>query len=201
MHGHPPQSFVDIRRSSLISFDIAYARTDNFTGNILPGYGQPGAWLHQDAAECLFRTIETLKRLKLGLVVWDAYRPFRATQQMVQWANDTDQAYLVEEGYIARRSRHNSGIAIDVGLIKDGVLLDMGTQWDDFSHTSHTLHATGTALRNRLLLQGIMHAHGWIGYSKEWWHFQLPNGAQYPIRDVPYGTQEHPESPEFREGT
>ena len=86
MHGSPPQSFVDIRRSSFLSFDIGYARKDNFTGNILPGYAQPGAWLHQEAAERLFHTAQTLQKLKLRLLVWDAYRPFRATQQMVQWA-------------------------------------------------------------------------------------------------------------------
>ena len=51
----------------------------------------------------------------------------------------------------------------------------MGTEWDDFSRESHIVNVTGEALKNRMLLQGIMRMHGFIGYSKEWWHFQLPN--------------------------
>ena len=114
---------------------------------------------------------------------------------MVSWAEETDQSYLVEEGYIARRSRHNSGVAVDIGLVKDGHLLDMGTHWDDFSDASHICNATGKALQHRLLLQGIMRTQGWIGYTKEWWHFELPGAQNYPPLDVPYGAHEPLTSP------
>ena len=86
MQHHPPQSFVDLRQYPFLSFDIAYARHDNFTGKPLPGYGYPGAWLHKDAAESILELQQTLKKLELGLLIWDAYRPYRATRHMVSWA-------------------------------------------------------------------------------------------------------------------
>ena len=106
MHCLPPQSFIDLKQFPFLSFDIAYARHDNFTGDPLPGYGIAGAWLHEDAAQLLINIHTTLEKLGLKLLIWDAYRPYRATQQMIRWAEQTEQLYLVEEGYIARRSRH-----------------------------------------------------------------------------------------------
>ena len=133
----------------------------------------------------------------LGLYVWDAYRPRRATLAMIEWAERTGQGYLVEEGYIARRSRHNSGAAIDLSLyaLSSGKLLNMGTEWDCFTEESHVPNTTGIALENRLFLQEIMSEHGFVGYEKEWWHFELHNARQFVLRDVPYGADEKEEDP------
>ena len=29
-----------------------------------------------------------------------------------------------------------------------------------------------------------------VGYEKEWWHFEMQNASQYALRDVPYGVDE-----------
>lgn len=88
--------------------------------------------------------------------------------------------------YIAKRSRHNGGVAIDVGLIQGDHYIDMCTEWDDFSEKSHIFNINGEPLRNRLPLQGIMRTHGWVGYTKEWWHFERPNAKEFPILNITY---------------
>ena len=111
---------------------------------------------------------------------------------MISWAENTGNGYLVEEGYIARRSRHNGGAAIDLSLysLGTGQLLDMGTEWDCFTEASHIPNATGAALENRMFLQQAMKQHGFIGYEKEWWHFELQDAHRFVLRDVPYGIEE-----------
>ncbi len=181
-----PSSFINLSGVAEFTLQIYYATPNNFTGEILPGYEYPGAWLHKDAAEKLLLLRPQLHALGLKLVIWDAYRPKRATDAMVAWAERTGNAWMVREGYIARRSRHNGGVAIDIGLQRDGQLLDMGTEWDVFSDASHIPNASGKALENRYLLQGLMRSSGWVGYHKEWWHFELPAAGSYPIFDLPY---------------
>ncbi|MEC7986745.1 MAG: M15 family metallopeptidase [Myxococcota bacterium] len=181
-----PPSFIDLSNIPEFKLQIYYATPHNFTNQVLPGYEFPGAWLHRDAAERLLSLRTQLQKLNLKMVIWDAYRPKRATDAMVRWANNTGNAWMVEEGYIARRSRHNGGVAIDVGLLRDNVPLDMGTEWDFFGDASHIQNATGVALENRYLLHGLMSSHGWIGYQKEWWHFEILGAQDYPSFDMPY---------------
>ncbi len=194
---YPPEPFRKINASSYLEIDALYATKNNFTQRPLPGYLSNELWLHVDAYNPFQEVIETTKKMNYTLIIWDAYRPFRATQAMITWAKKTNHYHLVEEGYIAERSRHNSGTAIDLGLVKNGEYLDMGTEWDDFSKQSHIVNVRSEALQNRMLLQGIMRLHGFIGYSKEWWHFQLPNASTYPLRDIPYNPKEVNEDPNF----
>jgi len=114
-----------------------------------------------------------LKAKGLGVVVFDAYRPARASRAMVDWAKSSGRGKLVEADYISPVSRHNRGVAIDLSLrvLKTGAPLEMGSDFDDFSHRSHTKNATGAILRNRLLLKKEMEKQGFRGCSTEWWHF------------------------------
>jgi D-alanyl-D-alanine dipeptidase len=52
------------------------------------------------------------------------YRPARATRAMVQWAERTGRRALLDSGYIARRSRHNLGVAVDLMMVD----LETGTE-------------------------------------------------------------------------
>ena len=97
--------------------DLRYATPDNFTSAPLPGYGVPRAFLRQEAAAALARVQLRLRARGLGLKVWDAYRPVRATLAMVAWCERTGRTSLLDEGYIARRSRHNQGVAIDLTVV------------------------------------------------------------------------------------
>ena len=158
-----------------IVLDIRYATADNFTGAPLPGYGAPRAFLRKEATAALARVQARLARSGFGLKVWDAYRPVRATLAMVAWCEQTGRTSLLDDGYIARRSRHNQGVAIDLTVVElaSGRELEMGTPFDEFSARSHTANATGPVAEHRQLLGDAMAAEGFVNYLSEWWHFSF----------------------------
>lgn len=167
--------------------DIRYATANNFTGAALPGYEVPGALLRPDAAAALARVQDRLARQGYGLLVWDGYRPVRATLAMVDWAERSGNEWVLDQGYVARRSNHNRGNTIDLTVVRldDGQPLDMGSPYDHFGVESHTANASGQAAANRRILLDAMRAEGWTNYTKEWWHYTHASDAQ-PI-DVPIG--------------
>ena len=182
------EHFFVIQESATVRLDIRYASTDNFTGAVLPGYHKAKAWLIEDCRLPFERAHKWLNAKGLGLIVWDAYRPRKATLAMLEWARAQNRWDLVLDGYIAENSRHNSAAALDVGLFQlaDGEPLDMGSEWDCFESISNTYNVSGDALRNRLLLrEGMMQA-GWEPYDVEWWHFELPAVEVRATFDVAY---------------
>lgn len=184
----PPAGWVDLQALiPTLQVHIGYATADNFTGTILPGYGVPGAWLRREAGLALQKVQDDLAPQGLGLLVYDAYRPQRASQAMVAWGKRTQQMELFQQGYIASKSGHNHGHTIDLTLVtlSTGQPLDMGTPWDTLTPAANTSNATGAALQNRMKLKGAMSKRGWINYPKEWWHFRFPMEGTTP-RDVPY---------------
>jgi zinc D-Ala-D-Ala dipeptidase len=179
---------VDVHRYGPgIQLQIAYATKNNVTGKRLPGYCKPWALMRRNAARDLGAVQRYLRRRNRGLLVLDAYRPARASRALVRWAERTGRGHLVGT-YIARRSRHNLGSAVDLTLVRysDGKRLKMGTSFDDLSPRAHTYNAKGKALRNRLTLKRAMERHNFVGYSSEWWHFEHRDlGPEY--LDVPLG--------------
>ena len=185
----PPPGFVDVRQVvPAVRLEIRYANADNFTGAALPGYAVPGAWLRADAAAALGRVAVALLDGEQGLLVYDAYRPVRATLAMVDWAEANDRVDLLDDGYVARRSNHNRGTTVDLTIVelRSGTPLDMGTAWDTFSEKSHTENAAGEVLARRRRLRDVMVAESFTPYDREWWHFSFAPLAAAPPIDVPY---------------
>ncbi len=177
---------VDVQSlDSTIVVDLRYRNRDNFTGDVLPGYEANRALLHREAAAALARVQSALRAEGLSLKVFDAYRPVMATQAMVAWATRVGQASLISDGYIADRSRHNLGLAVDVTLVDStGAELDMGTPFDTFSDAAHTARATGRVAENRLRFVTAMAREGFVNYDREWWHYSYE--VSLPLRfDVP----------------
>lgn len=176
---------IDIRLvDPTIMVDARYATANNFTGAPLPGYESNRALLRREAAAALGRVQKRARSEGVALKVFDGYRPVRATLAMVDWAERTGQQRLLREGYIASRSRHNLGLAVDLTLIGgDGQELDMGTPFDTFSAAAHTANATGEVASNRRLLLLLMQAEGFVSYEKEWWHFSydVPNPLRFDL--------------------
>ncbi len=180
---------VDVRSlDPTIGVSLRYATPNNFTGAPLPGYEANRAYLRREAASALARVQRDLRPHGLGLKVFDAYRPVRATLAMVDWTERVHRADLLKDGYIASRSRHNLGLAIDLTLIDlaTGQELEMGTPFDTFSAAAHTANASGLAAANRAKLKAAMEAEGFQNYDQEWWHyaFSVPDPRRFdrPIR-------------------
>ena len=175
---------VDVRTiEPTIVVEMRYATANNFTGAPLPGYTANRAYLRREAAAALVRVQRALARRGLGLKVFDAYRPARATEAMVVWTDRANRGDLLRDGYIASRSRHNLGVAVDLTLIElpSGRELDMGTAFDTFSAAAHTANASGQVAANRQLLKAAMEQEGFANYDQEWWHFSftVPNPLRF----------------------
>lgn len=165
--------------------DMRYATRHNFTGRPVPGYRVPACWLRREVAAALAAVQKDAEKQGLRLVVYDCYRPQRATRAFIAWArDDKDQAMkeayypnigkekLFDLGYIAKASAHSTGTAVDLGLVG----LDFGTPFDLFDETSATNNPSiaKEAQQNRKLLLALMQRHGFTNLPQEWWHFSLP---------------------------
>jgi D-alanyl-D-alanine dipeptidase len=187
---HRHAGLVDVHRFAPgILVELSYRTKHNETGRPLPGYCKEWALLHEAAAFSLGQVQRYLRRRGLGLLILDAYRPLRATLALVRWAERTGRGHLVGT-YIARRSRHNTGSAVDITLVRyrDRKRLRMGGF--DLGPGSHTYNASGRILRNRLTLMRAMERFGFSPYLREWWHFEhhvRPNR----YLDLPLGCGRH----------
>ncbi len=114
-----------------VAQDIRYAGADNFTGRRLKGYLAPRCILTRAAAAALKRAADKLQARGLGLKVLDCTRPARAVRDIIAWAKDKrpapTRAYyfpaytkpgLFRAGFIARRSSHSRGSAVDITLVR-----------------------------------------------------------------------------------
>lgn len=214
--GEMPKDFVYLRDvDPTIQQDMRYAGSKNFTGRPAPGYDAGECVLVRQAAEALKAVQVELKAKGLGLKVYDCYRPARAVAGFVAWTKEPDDPKAkavyypnvpkseLLPNYIAPRSGHSRGAAVDLTLVPlgenskdapesgpctakqgseapDGSLA-MGTTFDCFDVKSSKLASNISAEQNanRVALGDAMQAHGFKDYSPEWWHFTLAN-EPYP---------------------
>jgi zinc D-Ala-D-Ala dipeptidase len=222
-----PSGFVYLRDiDPTIAQDIRYAGSDNFVGRPLPGYEAAECILRQDVASALKRVQADLAAAGLSLKVYDCYRPTRAVRAMAEWLNDgrseaatkrffprLPKSSLLRLGYIASRSQHSTGTAIDLTLIKASAApavpfdpaaaygpctapaaqrspdnsVDMGTSYDCFDAASHTAsRAVGAEQRRwRNVLLDAMRKQGFGNYDREWWHFSYAGSGRTAPSDFP----------------
>ena len=173
--------------------EIRYFSTFNFVGERIDGYEQPCALLTKQACECLKKASDEAIKQGYRLKIYDAYRPQKAVDHFVRWANDlnatsmksffypeVDKSVLFEQGYIDYKSGHTRGSTVDLTLFdeKTGQEVDMGSNFDFFgtiSHPSYTGELTPQQLANREKLREIMLNNGFKPLDTEWWHFTLVN--------------------------
>lgn len=170
--------------------EIRYFTTYNFIGDRIDGYEQPAALTTKECARALKTISNNLAVQGYRLKIFDAYRPVKAVDHFMLWSiEDTDirmkpyfyptldKQELFEKGYIARRSSHSRGSAVDLTLfdMTMGKELDMGTPFDFFGELSHPAcrEITDEQYENRMLLQNAMVKGGFEPLDCEWWHFTL----------------------------
>ncbi len=127
-----PDGFVRLRDvDPTIIEDMRYATPDNFTGARVPGYISNTCILAEPVAVALARVQRDLRTLGYALKVFDCYRPKHSVAAFMNWAarhrdeNARTKRYypsvpkrdLVRRGYIARRSSHSLGTAVDLTIV------------------------------------------------------------------------------------
>ena len=176
--------------------EIRYYSTYNFIGERIDGYEDPCAMLTREAARALKSAANELNVRGYRLKIFDAYRPASAVRHFVMWGiedldlrmkpyfyPELEKQELFKKGYIAKKSSHSRGSAVDLTLLdmKTGKELDMGSPFDLFSEMSHpdSKEVTEEQYENRMLLQNVMVRNGFVPIDCEWWHFSLENET-YP---------------------
>lgn len=174
------------------------------------------AYFHQGVPEALnecyvrrsvlFRLYKAARLLPTGieLVVLDGWRPLAVQQYLydtlhtVMTGHDSQQnetellAHLRQfvappSDNPAAPSPHLTGGSVDVALCDvEGLLLDMGTEFDDISSWSASAAfetitkpnaRESEIIENRRLLHSVMLQAGFTNLPSEWWHFDYGNQA------------------------
>jgi zinc D-Ala-D-Ala dipeptidase len=178
-----------------VRWDAKYATWDNFTGKPVDGYVANRIVGTRALCAALERAREEAASLGFGLFLWDGYRPQRAVDCFLRWSAqpedgrtkprhypNIDRAEMFEKGYVAARSSHSRGSAVDLTLydLATGELAPMGGDHDLMDSVSH--HGADGITRgeadNRERLRSIMESCGFRAYEREWWH--------YSLKDEPY---------------
>jgi D-alanyl-D-alanine dipeptidase len=178
-----------------IRSDAKYATSDNFTGGPVDGYLANKVVGTTALCEALERAHGKARSRGFGLLLWDAYRPQRAVDAFIRWAQqpedgrtkqrhypNIDRADMFKNGYVATRSGHSRGGTVDLTLyhLATGELAPMGGDHDLMDPLSHHGAEGITELEtsNREFLRSVMESCGFSAYALEWWH--------YTLKDEPY---------------
>jgi D-alanyl-D-alanine dipeptidase len=178
-----------------IRWDAKYATWDNFTGKPVDGYAVNRVAGTTALCAALDKVREKAASLGFGLLLWDGYRPQRAVDCFLRWAEQPEdgrtkaryyphitRAEMFDRGYVAAKSGHSRGSTVDLTLyhLDTGELAAMGGGHDLMDPVSHhgAEGITAVASTNRHHLRSLMEACGFSPYASEWWH--------YTLRDEPY---------------
>lgn len=167
-----------------IKLDLRYNTTNNFTHQKIY-HKATTTFLRLPAVNALAKVEKELAEKGLGLKIWDAYRPYAATEFM--WELVKDDRYAANP---AKGSGHNRGIAVDLTIINKntGEELTMGTGFDNFSDTAHHdfKPLPETVLNNRKLLRAVMEKYGFKALETEWWHYYWADGKEYEVMNLSF---------------
>ena len=188
-HAALPADLVEIRAlAPAVRVELRYATPDNFLGEAVYPSGAR-AYLPRPAAAALARAAARLAGDGFGLLVYDAYRPWRVTKLFWDRTPKAQRAFVADP---RRGSRHNRGCAVDLTLVEldSGRALAMPSAYDDFSERAHPGYAGGSAEEraHRDTLRAAMEAEGFTVYENEWWHFDFEGWERYPVLDLPFET-------------
>lgn len=166
-----------------IALDIRYATANNFTGEMI--YTAPKAFARKPVAVALKQVQDSLSHHRLGLKIYDAYRPYAASLRFFEVYPDTN--FVANPRY---GSRHNRGCAIDLTLVDldSGQEIPMPTEFDDFSESANPDYADlpDTVLANRKFLFEVMAHFGFTHYPTEWWHFDFSGWENFKLMDLAF---------------
>jgi zinc D-Ala-D-Ala dipeptidase len=190
------QDFVFVDESVPgIRWDAKYATWDNFTGRPVDGYFANRIVGTMALCAALQTAQAVAASFGFGLLLWDGYRPQRAVNCFLRWSKQAedgrrklrhypniDRPEMFARGYVALKSGHSRGSAVDLTLfhLATGELAPMGGDHDLMDPISHhgACGITPVETGNRQYLCSIMEDCGFDSYHCEWWH--------YSLRDEPY---------------
>lgn len=142
------------------------------------------AFVRKSVAKRLRQAQDELRKVGLGLKIWDAYRP--AWAQDVLWQAIPDPEHLASPA--RGGSYHTWGVSVDVTLVDlQGREQKMASDFDDFTAIAKSAYLgadQGIATRMRILRTAMLNA-GFNGIRDEWWHFTAQDAYLFAPVDMP----------------
>lgn len=192
---------VEVQKiNSSIKVDVVYATKNNFTNQVI--YTAPKCMLLKEVALALNKVQEELAQLqeelgqkKLGLKVWDAYRPMSAQKKFWDVLAERYPNEAERENYVSnpkKGGRHTRGTAVDCTLVdlETGAEVEKPTDFDHFGEEAWRNYngpkLTEKAKMYRALLEQVMHKHGFEGLPSEWWHFDYKGWQNCKPLDIEF---------------
>ena len=167
----------------LLNMDVKLTSGNNIFGTKL--YNDARILLQQPIASAIFNIKRKIRSDNLGLVIHDAYRPWRTTDAIWNSVPDSLKQFFSspETG-----SCQNRGAAISVSLftLNTGEPLPMPTPYGVISSGAYADFPLLPAevRRNRDLLRHHMESEGFKASKYRWWHFEHLSCSNYPIIDI-----------------
>ena len=127
-----------------------------------------------------------MKKLGVGLLVFDAYRPWSVTKQFWDETPPSKRAFVADP---RQGSKHNRGCAVDLSFydLATGREIAMPSSYDEFSERASPRYTGGTKKQRRWrdLLRAAMESEGFTVDKGEWWHFDYREWRVYPVMNTP----------------
>ncbi|RLD25546.1 MAG: peptidase M15 [Bacteroidetes bacterium] len=168
--------------STEFDYEIRYATTDNFIGEVL--YDCAKCLLRYEVAEALVKANQYFCEKGYKIKLYDCYRPLDVQKKM--WAKVPRPTYVANP--YKKGSIHNKGAAVDMTLVTlDGCYVEMGTDYDYFGREAHidNYNLPEAILANRKLLFDGMYKQGFKNVRTEWWHFSFRKNRSYATLNEP----------------
>lgn len=166
-----------------LNFDIHFATKDNVTGEQL--YSIKKAFARRPVAVSLSIIQEALNRRGLGLLIFDAYRPYADAIKIGDRMKNSE-----SDGFLENNIKHSRGGSVDVSLIS----LTTGEEIQMPSGYCQNMEATQTdypdlpnnVIANREILIEVMQQHGFRVNPKQWWHFDFMGWQAFDLMNVSF---------------
>ena len=104
----PPEGFTRLADvAPEIVQEVRYHGEHNFVGRPITGYEAPECWLTEEAAQALAAVQADVTAKGYSLKVYDCYRPQRAVDDFVAWAEDPADLHRADTGHTMLPFEHN----------------------------------------------------------------------------------------------
>ncbi|WP_186576099.1 M15 family metallopeptidase [Aquibacillus kalidii] len=190
-------SIRNLRDNQVVSDSMYYKQ--GITGALEQCYIRKGV-------ASLLKNAAALLPMNYKLIIWDGWRPFLVQKHLYDTyykqlaaANlgyTTEELKELTSKYVSKPSidkkqpaPHITGGSVDLAILDENdMLLNFGTEFDDFSEKAKTrffeekeeqgvtlAKQDKEILQNRRLLYHVMTSVGFTNYPEEWWHFDYGN--------------------------
>ena len=167
----------------LLNMEVNLASTDNIFGTKL--YNDARILLQLPIANALFNIKRKIRSDNLGLIIYDAYRPWRTSQAIWNSVPDSLKLYFTspEQGSCQNRG---AGVSVSLFLLNTGQPITMPTPYGVLSseaYADYPLLPTEEQ-NNKELLRQLMESEGFKASKYKWWHFDHITCEDYPVIDI-----------------